>query len=485
MTDEKAPEAVDKDKDKEKPAEPAPERESTTRHTIKVGRTEVSYRATAGTYHLKGDDGKVRASLFYVSYVREGIANQETRPVTFAFNGGPGSSAVWLHMGVLGPRRIDVGDALKASPPPYQLVDNDRSPLDFTDLVFIDPVSTGYSRPAPGQDAKDFHGVKEDAESVSDFIRLWLTREQRWPSPKYLVGESYGTTRAAALSTTLQERHGIYLNGIVLVSAVLYMQTLQVGPSNDLPYPLYLPSYAMAALYHGRTRGDSMEALAAEVEEFALGDYASALMRVGRITEAERTRVLRRVAAYSGLPRDYVDRADLRVSPDAFGRELLKADRRRLGRFDARCTAYDANLSSDNANEDPSYNLVQAPYTAAVYHYLRHELGFDEDMPYNVLVDVSPWKLVEPQEGGYLDVGSKLRAALGRNPGLRVLLMSGYYDLATPFLAGEWTLDHIRVDPEQRENVVKRRYEAGHMMYIHEPSLRAMRQDLQGFIAGK
>lgn len=471
-------------KSDEKPADPPPERESTTRHTVRIGGTDVSYRATAGTYHLKADDGKVRASVFHVSYVREGLEDDGSRPVTFAFNGGPGSSAVWLEMGVLGPRRIDVGGALEPSPPPYRLVDNDRSPLDFTDLVFIDPVSTGYSRPAPGQDPKDFHGVKEDAESVSDFIRLWLTRERRWTAPKYLIGESYGTTRAAALSTTLQERHGIYLNGIVLVSAVLYMQTLQVGPANDLPYPLYLPSYAVTALYHGRTRGDSIESLAAEAEEFALGDYASLLMRVGRTTEAERSRVLRRLAAYTGLSRDYVDRADLRVDPDWFGRELLRSERRRLGRFDSRCTAYDPNLSSENANDDPSYNLVQAPYTAAVNHYLRAELGFDEDMPYNVLVDVSPWKLVDPNEGGYLEVGSRLRAAMTRNAGLRVLLMAGYYDLATPFLAAEWTLDHIRVDPSRRANLVTRRYEAGHMMYIHEPSLIGMRQDLEAFIAG-
>jgi carboxypeptidase C (cathepsin A) len=469
-------------KSDEKPPEPPPERESTTRHSVRIGGKDVAYRATAGTYHLKADDGKVRATVFYVSYVREGVDDQGTRPVAFAFNGGPGSSAVWLHMGVLGPRRIDVGSALAASPPPYQLVDNDRSPLDFTDLVFIDPVSTGYSRPAPGQDAKDFHGVKEDAESVSDFIRLWLTREKRWPAPKYLVGESYGTTRASALSTTLQERHGIYLNGIVLVSAVLYMQTLMVAPANDLPYPLYLPSYAVSALYHGKSRAESMETLAAEAEEFALGDYASALMRVGRITEAERGRVLRRLAAYCGLSRDFVDRCDLRVDPDVFGRELLRPDRRRLGRFDSRCTAYDVNVSSDNANDDPSFNLVQGAYTAAVNHYLRSELAFDEDMPYNVLVDVSPWKLVDPNQGGYLDVGSKLRAATDRNPGLRVLLMSGYYDLATPFLAAEWTLDHIRVQPSLRSNFVKRRYEAGHMMYVHEPSLVGMRQDLEAFV---
>ena len=481
-------EAAEKDKEKpekqEEPKEPPPERETSTRSSVRIDGQEVPYRATAGTYHLKADDGKVRASLFYVSYVREGVENQPARPVTFAFNGGPGSSATWLHMGVLGPRRVDVGDALRTSPPPYELVDNDRSPLDFTDLVFIDPVSTGYSRPAPGQDAKDFYGVKEDAESVSDFIRLWLTREKRWPSPKYLVGESYGTTRAAALSTTLQERHGIYLNGIVLVSAVLYLQTLQVGPSNDLPYPLYLPSYAISALYHGRTRADSIEALAAEVEEFALGDFASALMRVGRLTESERTRVVRRVAAYTGLSRDYVDRADLRVNPDRFGTELLRSEWRRLGRFDARCTAYDTDVTSEDANNDPSYNLVQAPDTAAVYHYRRNELGFEEDMPYNVLVDVSPWKLVEPTQGGFLDVGTKLRSAFARNPGLRVLLMSGYFDLATPFLAAEWTLDHIRVDPGLRANVVKRRYEAGHMMYVHEPSLRGMRRDLQEFVAG-
>ncbi|HEX6489285.1 MAG TPA: peptidase S10 [Candidatus Dormibacteraeota bacterium] len=481
MADEATEKKDEKKGEDAKPPEPPPERESTTRGKVTIRGAEVAYKAVAGTYHLKDDDGKVKASLFYVAYTREGVRDLGTRPITFAFNGGPGSAAVWLHLGVLGPRRIDVGGALETVPPPYQLVDNEFSPLDFTDLVFIDPVSTGFSRPAPGQDPKDFHGVKEDAESVSDFIRLWLTRERRWPSPKYLIGESYGTTRSAALSAVLQERHGIYLNGIVLVSCVLYLQTIQLGPENDLPYPLYLPSYAVTALYHERLSGE-LESVVEEVEDFALREYSSLLMRVGRVTEAERTRALRRVAAYSGLSRDFVDRCDLRIDPLRFQKELLRSDRRTLGRFDSRVTGHDSDAAGERPEYDPSFNFVQGPFTAAVNHYLRAELEFAEDLPYRVIADVSPWKMVDPQEGGYLEVGSKLRAAMSRNPGLRVLLMSGYYDLATPFLGAEWTLDHIRVEPRLRANIVKRRYPAGHMMYVHDPSLEAMRADLEAFV---
>ncbi|HKT83967.1 MAG TPA: hypothetical protein VJQ84_09060 [Solirubrobacterales bacterium] len=471
-----------KSKEEPKP-EPPPERESTTRYEVAIQGAKVPYRAVAGTYNLKDEKGKVKASLFYVAYTKEGVSDPADRPITFAFNGGPGSAAIWLHLGVLGPRRIDIGGALATLPPPYRLVDNDRSPLDVTDIVFIDPVSTGYSRPAPDQEAKEFWGVKADAESVTEFIRLWLTREKRWTSPKYLIGESYGTTRAAALAQVLQVRPGIYLNGIVLVSCVLYFQTIQVRPDNDLPFPLYLPSYAVTARYHELVpaRG-SIDALTDEVAEFALGEYASALMRVGRLTEAERSRVLRRLAAYTGLSRDFIDRCNLRVGPLRFEKELLRSRRRTVGRFDSRIVGFDSDAAGERPENDPSYNLVQAPYSAAANHYLRAELGFEEDMPYQVLADVSPWKLVEPEEGGYLEVGSDLRGAMTKNPGLRVLLMSGYYDLATPVLAPEWTLDHIRVDPSLQGNIVKKRYEAGHMMYIHEPSLAAMRDDLVAFI---
>lgn len=477
--EEKKPAAPEGDK----PPEPPPERLSTTRHEVTIGGRQVAYRAVAGTYNLKDDKGKVTASLFYVAYTKEGVEDAGSRPVAFAFNGGPGSAALWLHMGVLGPRRVDTGGALAATPPPYRLVDNDLSPLDLTDLVFIDPVSTGYSRPAPDREAKDFWGVKADAECVTEFIRLWLTRERRWPSPKYLIGESYGTTRAAVLAGVLEEKPGIYLNGIVLVSCVLYFQTIQVRPDNDLPYPLYLPSYAATARYHGLTAGSgSLEALTDEVAEFALGDYASALMRVGRVTEAERTRLLRRLAAYSGLSRDYLDRCDLRVDPTRFQKELLRARRLTIGRFDSRVTGFDSDAAGERPEYDPSYNLVQGPFAAAVNHYLRSELGFEDDLPYEAIAEVSPWKLVEPQDGGYLAVGSDLRAAMSRNPGLRVLLMSGYYDLATPVLGAEWTFDHMRLDPSVRGNLQKRRYEAGHMMYIHEPSIQAMREDLAGFL---
>ena len=477
MPEEKKPEAAPA-KD-EKAPEPPPERESVTEHRLRG----FPYRATAATYHLKDEkDGKVKASLFHVSYVRTDVKDARQRPVTFVFNGGPGSSSVWLHLGLFGPRRVVIGDSTVPPPPPYETVENDHSLLDDSDLVFIDPVTTGWSRGADEETAKQFHGLKEDTESVGEFIRLWLSRNHRWDSPKFVMGESYGTTRAASLAGHLTDKLGIYVNGVVLISAILAFQTARPDEGNDLPYVLFLPTMAATAWYHRRVdrgRWKSVRALTDEVEEFALGDYASVLLRGSRATEAERDAVVEKLARYTGLTPAFLRECDLRVAPGRFYKELLRDQRRTVGRLDSRFVGIDRDAAGENPEFDPAYAVIQGIYTAAVNQYLRADLKFDNDALYDIISEkVRPWKWGDSGDGKYPEVVSALRAGLNRNRAMRVLLASGYYDFATPFCAAEWTLDQMRIDAELRPNLTSKRYEAGHMMYIHEPSIRALRKDI-------
>jgi carboxypeptidase C (cathepsin A) len=470
---------------KEQPA-PPPERECVSERTVRIGGQEVAYRAVASTTNLRDDDGEPRASVFAVSYTRTDAGEPATRPLTFVFNGGPGSSSTWLHMGLVGPRRVDMPDGPTVAP--YRVRDNDASLLDVSDLVFVDPVSTGYSRPAGGKEAKQFHGFREDLESVGEFIRLHTTRAGRWESPKFLVGESYGTTRAAALARHLQERHGLFVAGVGLISAVLMFQGSRPVPGNDLPFVLSLPTYAATAWYHGRLDGrvGDLQTLTHEVEAFALGDYASVLLQGSRAPDAARRSVLERLAAFTGLSQAFLEACDLRVAPQRFFKELLRDQRRTVGRLDTRFTGIDSDAAGEAAEYDPSYAVIQAPFTAAVNAYLRGELGFDSDLPYEVLNSekVRPWKWGEDAENRYLDVASRLREAMSWDRGLRVLLASGYYDMATPFAAAEWTLDHMGLDPSLTGNVRTTRYEAGHMMYIHDESRDRLARELRALVNG-
>ena len=486
MTEEdKKPE---EQKPEAKPVEPPPDRESASEGSVTIGRTKVPYRAVAGTYTMKEEDGTPKATFFYVSYTRTGVRDAAQRPVTFAFNGGPGSSSVWLHMGLFGPRRVPLGDADTPPVPPYRAIENEFSILDLSDLVMIDPVSTGFSRAVKKDDAKEFHGLQEDTESVAEFIRLWTSRNRRWESPKFVMGESYGTTRAAALAGHLTDKLGMYVNGVVLISTILLFQTARTDPGNDLPYALFLPTYAATAWYHGkldRKRWKSLRALTDEVEEFALGEYASVLMRDGRTSEAERAAAAEKLARYSGLDRDFIERTDLRVPPQRFFKELLRDRRRTTGRLDTRYTGIDRDAAGEAPEYDPAYSMIQGIYTAAINDYIRRDLGFDSDLLYDVISEkVRPWKWGEQGEGKYPEVISALRGAMNRNRRLRVLVASGYYDLATPFCAAEWTFDHMQLDREVRANVSFKRYEAGHMMYVHEPSIRELRKDLGEFVEG-
>ncbi len=486
MTEETKPEEEKKPEAEEKPVEPPPDRESTSEGSVTIGRTKVSYRAVAGTYTMKEEDGTPKATFFYVSYTRTGVRNPSQRPVTFAFNGGPGSSSVWLHMGLFGPRRVPLGDADTPPAPPYRAIENEFSILDLTDLVMIDPVSTGFSRPVKKDEAKEFHGLEEDTESVGEFIRLWTSRNRRWESPKFLMGESYGTTRAASLACHLTDKLGMYVNGVVLISTILLFQTARPDPGNDLPYVLMLPTYAATAWYHGlidRRQWKTVKSLTDDVEAFALGDYASYLMRDGRASDSERTSVAERLARYSGLSLEFVERCDLRVSPQRFFKELLRGRRRTTGRLDTRYTGIDRDAAGEQPEYDPAYSMIQGIYTAAINDYIRRDLGFDSDLLYDIISEkVRPWKWGEQGDGKYPEVISPLRSAMNRNRRMRVLVASGYYDLATPFCAAEWTFDHMQLDAELRGNVSFKRYEAGHMMYVHEPSIRQLRKDLGDFV---
>jgi carboxypeptidase C (cathepsin A) len=463
-----------------------------TRHSLRIGGKEFDYTVITGTIILKeetGDRGKKsegekpKAQFFFIAYTKDGVEDKSKRPVTFSFNGGPGSSSVWLHLGLLGPRRVKMDAEGMPLPPPYTLVDNEYSLLDWTDLVFIDPVSTGYSRPVEGKKAKEFHGYKEDIETVGDFIRLYTTRYQRWPSPKFLAGESYGTTRAAGLSGYLQERHGLYLNGIILISSILDFGTADLAPGHDLPYILYLPTFAATARYHGklRTRKPLLSFLH-EVEAFALGEYTLALMKGSTLPPRERAQIIRKLSLFTGLSEDYLDRTDLRINIFRFCKELLRDERRTIGRLDSRFKGIDRDAAGETSETDPSMSAVTGPYTATFYDYVRGELKYESDLPYEILTPkVWPWSYAE-FENQFVNVAETLRKAISNHPSLKVHVANGYYDLATPYLATAYTFEHMGLDASLKENISMSYYEAGHMMYIHLPSIQQLRKNLVNFI---
>ena len=466
---------------------------SITQHSVTIGQQEIHYTVTAGTIVLKeeqekdrkSDGEKAKASVFFVAYTLDNTGDTAKRPITFSFNGGPGSSSVWLHLGVLGPRRVETDQQGNLLQPPYQLIENQYSVLDQTDLVFIDPISTGFSRVVQGEEAKQFHGFKKDIESIGNFIRLYTTRYQRWTSPKFLIGESYGTTRAAGLSGYLQERHGLYLNGIMLISSVLDFQTIRFMNGNDLPYILYLPSFTATAWYHNLLdeglQVDLHQTLQ-EVEAFAVGEYTLALMKGTDLPEDERQEITRKLVRYTGLPIDYIERTDLRVSIMRFCKELLRNQGKTVGRFDSRFTGLDRDSVGERFEYDPSYTNILGPYTATLNDYLRSQLKFESDLAYEILTDrVHPWNY-DPHQNQYVNVTDTLRKAMTTNPYLKVFVASGYYDLATPYMATQYTFNHLGLDKSLQQNVSMSFYEAGHMMYVHQQSLIQLKKDLSSFI---
>lgn len=488
MPEEPKP-AETKEEKKEKP-EPK-DNLVVTQHAITIEGQEIAYTVTTGTIVLKEETDRERdyegekpkAQFFFIAYTKDGVENPAERPLAFSFNGGPGSSSVWLHLGLLGPRRVVMTYEGGLPKPPYQLTDNEFSLLDKADLVFIDPISTGYSRPADGERAKQFHGFKKDIESVGDFIRLYATRYNRWLSPKFLIGESYGTTRASGLSGYLQERHGLYLNGIMLVSTVLNFGAIDFTPGNELPYVLFLPSYAATAWYHRALKiRRPLQKLLEEAQDFAINEYAPALLKGDSLPKRERAVILEKLARYTGLSIDYLDRSNLRVPDFRFFKELLRSRQRAVGRLDSRFLGIDRDTLGEGAENDPSYTNILGPYTAAFYDYIRRELKFEKDAPYEILnFQVWPWSYAE-HENQHVFVAETLRKAMTINPRLKVFVANGYYDLATPYFATEYVFNHLGLDESLRDNLSMAYYEAGHMMYTHLPALEQMKKDLAEFI---
>lgn len=475
---------------KEQPKDAPKPEQSVTEHTISIGGKPVAYTATAGTLVLRDEKDEPTAQFGYTAYVKKGTTDPRTRAVTFAYNGGPGSSSIWLHMGVLGPRRIVTTDADSTPPPPYQMVDNAQSILDVTDIVMIDPIGTGYSHAVGKSENKSFWGTDPDISSVSQFIFQYVSDNGRWNSPKFLLGESYGTTRSAGVVDYLAQNKGMAINGVVLVSVALDLEAIFGWPGNERPYPMFVPTFAATAWYHKALpeQPATLEPFLTEVRQWALGPYASALAKGDGLGDAEREKIVKDLHRYTGLSEEYVRQADLRISEPQFTHELLHGKRRTVGRLDSRFTGFTFDQLAEEAEYDPQSEAVTAAYTAAFLDYYHRELKFGKDKTYHVSGNVfRDWDFKHRVPGSQFplpmaNTGPDLAHAMGIDPHLEVLVLNGYYDLATPFFATEVMFSHLGLSKEQRQRVTMKYYEAGHMMYLHQPSLDQMKRDVAAFI---
>ncbi|MCJ9430177.1 S10 family peptidase [Kordiimonas marina] len=476
--------AADAPKDK---AAPVPEPKSfVSEKTGTFGGVKLKYKAIAEETYIKNEDQKPVASIFSVSYIREGEKDTRHRPVFFIFNGGPGSASLWLHLGLYGPERVVVpSDATDDGAAPYDITANPQSILDVADLVFIDPVGTGYSHAIGEGKGKDFWGIDKDAKSVAEFIRLWLVKHQRWNSPKFLSGESYGTTRAAALLNALQGGWtNISINGVVFISSILDFRTAIAEPGNDAPYISYLPTMAATAWYHGKVdkKGRTLEAYMDDVRAFANGEYATALRQGNRLTKAKFDEIAGKVAAYTGLSKQYVINANLRVHYMRYLKELMRNDGVTLGRLDSRYMGKDYDGTGATFDNDPSGYGINAAYTAAINQYLHQGLGVTFTRNYDVLSDKPGrnWTEKKPfYAAGYPNVAPYVGTAMRENKDLDVMVACGYYDFATPFFAAENTFNSNGIDTSR---VSFSYYDAGHMMYVHEPSREKLLTNIRAFI---
>ena len=454
------------------------------KHSARIGGRQINYTTTTGFLPIKNaTTGEVEARIFYMAYTMDNPP--AGRPLMFSFNGGPGSASVWLHMGALGPRRVKMLDDGLMPPAPYETVDNEFSWLDQTDMVFIDPVGTGYSRATKPEFASKFFSVNGDITSIGDFIRLYLGRNERWNSPLYLVGESYGTTRAAGLSNHLFER-GIALNGILLVSTVLNFQSIRFADNNDLPLVLIFPTYTATAWYHKQLPSDlqskPLRDVLRESEAFAMNEFGPAMLRIDRLSAAEKSALLDKFSRYSGLSREFVDYNNFRIDLNEFLKELLRKQRRTVGRLDSRFLGFDKDSGSDGTEFDPSMTAIRTPYTAVFNDYVRRELGYKSDVEYYILGGgiSSPWNW--NTNNAYADTSQALSSAMRKNPYMKVFVASGYYDMATPYFAAEYTVSAMNLDPQLRRNFSFGYYEAGHMMYIEKGSLKKLKEDMAAFM---
>ncbi len=454
---------------------PPEEKTSVTHHSARIGGQQISYTATAATYVIRADDGSPKATMFYVAYTKDGVQDASKRPLSFVYNGGPGSASLFTHMG-MGPKRVTLTADGHGMAAPYSVVDNEDSFLDATDLIFIDAISTGYSRPAPGENPTQFHGIVQDANWFADFIYQYINRNERWLSPKFLIGESYGTTRSAELSGVLQERHQIYLNGIVLLSTVAFSNW-----GADDRSEFFLPTYTTTAWYHHMLQPDlqnlTVEQVAQKAREFAHGEYAAALEKGDAMTPEEHKKIVEDIAHFTALSPKYVDEANLRVSPFRWFRELQRDKRLTTGRLDSRFTGMEVDAAGERPDYDPSEASYEGAYVATFHDYVRRDLKWESDMYYTVSANVRPW-----DQNGNTEVAEVLRAAMTQQTYLKVLVVAGYYDVATPFNGIEQTVSHMHLEPSVRKNISFAYYDAGHMMYIDEKEHHKLHKDVDEFI---
>lgn len=464
-----------------------------TKHSIKIDNKPISYTATVGTLILKNEKDEPIASFGYTAYTKDGETDISKRPVTFSYNGGPGSSSIWLHMGVMGPRRVVVNDPSPNGPAPYKLEDNNYSILDVSDIVMMDPVGTGLSRAVGKAKNSDFWGVDQDIKSVSQFIRNYVHENDRWNSPKFLLGESYGTFRSAGVADFLQETFGISVNGIVLVSNVLDIRTLAFNPGDDLPFVVNFPTYAATSWYHDKVSNKpaNLDAFLKDARAFAFGDYANALLKGDQLNDAERDKVLDKLVGFTGLSKDYWDKANLRVLQPQFSQELLRNSGMVVGRLDSRYKGIAQNKLSEFAFYDPQSSDISSAFMSAFMNYFSTELKVNKDKTYNTGAYSFPdfkWDWKHQRSNGLFGDASTpntepdLLNAMSSNPEMKVMILNGIYDLATPFAGSEYTFDHMGIDKKIKSNITHKYYEAGHMMYIHNESAAKFKKDVAEFI---
>jgi len=452
----------------------------TTKSSVQVGGKTINYTATTGYMPIKGADDKHVGNMFFVAYIKDGETNTKQRPVTYVFNGGPGSASVWLHIGALGPKRLKMAEDGNAIPAPYKLVNNDQTWLDLTDLVFIDPIGTGFSKAVEGEKAGQFYGFKNDISSVSQFIRLWTVKNERWGSPKYLAGESYGTTRACGVADYLMEEYGMYLNGITLISSALDFQTLRENEGNDLPYITNLPVYTATSQYHNvlSDKANVDTSIVSKAEQFAINRYSVALLKGDLLSIKEKSGIAQELSYYTGISVDEFLKNNLRIPTWKYRKLVLDKSDLLVGRYDSRMTMSDPSKGRDYATEDPSFTQISGAFATAFNEYVQAELDYTNESTFHVIGNVRPWKF---EDDKYLTVAPHLRNAMFVNPHMKVWLANGKYDLATSYFGTEYTINHLNLTPELSKNLSFTYYNAGHMMYLLESELVQLKKDAVEF----
>jgi carboxypeptidase C (cathepsin A) len=462
---------------------PAIEKIVVTHHTTKIDGKAITYTTHTGTMVLRDDDGKPKASVFFIAYTKD-QEDASTRPLTFFFNGGPGSASLWLDMGVMSPMHPEMGPNGAQPTPPYNLVENPNSPLDVTDLVQIDAMMTGYSRPAKGVKTSDFTGDRNDIQMFGEFIRDYLDKYQRWQSPKYLYGESYGTFRSAGLASELQSSEGIELNGIMLLGTVLDFQYISPSNTNDIGYAAFLPTYTATAWYHKKLpaelQNQSLEQAVQQSRSYAFGDYLTELAKGNTLSPAERTAVAQKLSQLTGVSQQFVLNTNMRIDPGTYRTELLRGTRQTLGRYDSRMIGINGNASSTREDYDPSDVAPSGAFMSAFMRYLHEDLQYSSNIQYYIGGHTGRW---DYSAGEYPSEVESLRTAMAKDPYLHVMVGAGYYDMATPFANAEYTFTHLGFDQTYRDRVSFKYYESGHMAYLNQASAKQLKSDIVKFIS--